>query len=600
MTPDELAELDRLLSDVDIPLWSPIPGPQVAALECEADYLFYGGAAGGGKTDLLLGAALTQHQRSIIFRREYSQLKGIRDRAEDLYSSIGKYNGQLELWRLSNGRRVEFGACQFVGDESKYQGRPHDLKGFDEITHFTEAQFRFLTTWCRTPDPKQRCRTICAGNPPTNAEGDWVIKFWAPWLDPRHPNPAREGELRWFISDPTGDNDIEVPGGDPIWFSATEGLNVEDAPDSELIKPKSRTFIRAKIEHNPYLMSTGYKATLQALPEPLRSRMLKGDFGVGQEDAEWQVIPTAWVLAAQARWAPTYEQFLEKRALRELERQPLAIDKDNEDDDNILDVDALPNLSEPSNNSVSPPSPAKLFGLSLDAPKGLTHDPIMDAANYYESGRSLGVDVSRGGKDNTCYAPRMGVWFDEIKTVPGRQTRTGGDVIQKIIDFGYNTWRCQIDVSGIGASPVDIGLMYDMDVIPMNNSEKSYAKDRSGKLNFANCRAEWWWKMREALDPLLGFDVALPPDPSLLADLTTPRWSLSFRGIQVEDKKQIKDRIGRSPDKGDSVVLANAVPYRPGQGYLDHYKSEALALAQRAEEVQKARRDKNHQGRPKS
>jgi hypothetical protein len=43
------------------------------------------------------------------------------------------------------------------------------------------------------------------------AEGLWVIKHWAPWLDPLHPRPARPGELRWFTTGPDGE-DIEVDG----------------------------------------------------------------------------------------------------------------------------------------------------------------------------------------------------------------------------------------------------------------------------------------------------------------------------------------------------------------------------------------------------
>ena len=34
-------------------------------------------------------------------------------------------------------------------------------------------------------------------------------------------------------------------------------------------------------------------ATLQSLPEPLRSQMLYGDFNAGTEDDSMQVIPTA-------------------------------------------------------------------------------------------------------------------------------------------------------------------------------------------------------------------------------------------------------------------------------------------------------------------
>ena len=49
--------------------WVPNPGPQTQAFVCEADELFYGGEAGGGKTDLGIGLALTEHKRSLLLRR---------------------------------------------------------------------------------------------------------------------------------------------------------------------------------------------------------------------------------------------------------------------------------------------------------------------------------------------------------------------------------------------------------------------------------------------------------------------------------------------------------------------------------------------------
>jgi hypothetical protein len=58
------------------------------------------------------------------------------------------------------------------------------------------------------------------------------------------------------------------------------------------------------VTDNYAYVKSGYIATLQALPEPLRSQMLSGDFKAGVEDDQWQVIPTAWIDAAMARWEP--------------------------------------------------------------------------------------------------------------------------------------------------------------------------------------------------------------------------------------------------------------------------------------------------------
>jgi hypothetical protein len=139
-----------------LPEWTPLPGPQTLALESPADFIFMGGAAGGGKSDLLLGVALTLHNQSIIFRREYPQLKAIEDRAREIVSDRGQYNGQTHAYKLGQGHVLEFGAVQHPGDEQAFLGRPHDFKGFDEVTHFHESQFRFLIGWLRTTKPGHR------------------------------------------------------------------------------------------------------------------------------------------------------------------------------------------------------------------------------------------------------------------------------------------------------------------------------------------------------------------------------------------------------------------------------------------------------------
>ena len=291
---DEKAELDAILA-AETPVWVPLfEGPQKEAYESQADIVFYGGAAGGGKTDLVIGLSLTEHTRSIIFRKVGTELQAIIDRMLEILGTDQGLNTQKGIWRVpcSEKRQVEFGAVPNIGDEKKYQGRPHDLKVFDEVTSFPESQVRFLMTWLRTTKKGQRCRVVFTGNPPVDAQGEWVIKFFAPWLDPDHPNPAKPGELRYFITDDEG-KDLEVPGPEP--FTTASG---------KTRIPQSRTFIPSKVQDNPFLMETGYDATLDALPEPLRSMMRDGDFSAGKMENPFQVIPSEWVKAAQARWTP--------------------------------------------------------------------------------------------------------------------------------------------------------------------------------------------------------------------------------------------------------------------------------------------------------
>lgn len=309
LTQNELADLDALIGS-DPVVWRPLVGPQTMAYESLADIVGYGGAAGGGKTDLACGKALTRHRKSMLLRRVGTELTGIVDRLGEILGSRDGFNGKDNIWRLPGGLQIELGAVPNVGDERKFQGRPHDFLVFDEATGFQAQQVRFLLGWLRTTIPGQRCQALMTFNPPTSAEGRWVIPFFAPWLDKKHPTPANPGELRWAASLPA---DAEHPNGRDLWvpdgrpFVLVSGapryeFNPKAYAHDDIIRPLSRTFIPSRVTDNPYLFGTGYMAQLQALPEPLRSQMLKGDFNAGVEDDPWQVIPTAWVEAAQARW----------------------------------------------------------------------------------------------------------------------------------------------------------------------------------------------------------------------------------------------------------------------------------------------------------
>lgn len=267
--------------------WFPNPGPQTEAYFCEADELFYGGEAGGGKSDLLVGLAANEHEKALIFRRYQDDVRDLADRFLEIEEPKHGWNGQLLTFKDEN-RKIEFRGIKDEKDKQRFKGRPHDLKGYDEICDFPYSVFAFTKAWNRSATGK-RCRVVCTGNPPTDPEGLWVIEYWAPWLDPDYPNPAKSGEIRWFVMD-RNDMSMEVSGpGD---------YEIE----GEIMTARSRCFIRATLEDNPDLHETGYDAVLSSLPAHLREAYRDGRFRRTLRDNPQQCIPAAWVKAAQDRW----------------------------------------------------------------------------------------------------------------------------------------------------------------------------------------------------------------------------------------------------------------------------------------------------------
>ena len=90
------------------------------------------------------------------------------------------YNGSDHIWRIPNSDKVVmFGAMSSPDAWEDYQGDPTDLKGWDEITHFTKPEFVTVNAWVRSTKKGQRTRVVAAGNPPVTPEGLWVIEYWA-------------------------------------------------------------------------------------------------------------------------------------------------------------------------------------------------------------------------------------------------------------------------------------------------------------------------------------------------------------------------------------------------------------------------------------
>jgi hypothetical protein len=173
---------------------------------------------------------------------------------------------------------------------------------------------------------------------------------------------------------------------------------------------------------------------------------------------------------------------------------------------------------------------------------------------------SIGADVAQGGADQTVLAIRHDGWYAPLVTVPGSQTPGGTDVAGLIISKRRHDAAVVIDVGGgwggdafahLRANGVENCTGY-MGVKP------SVRRTRDNQLKFTNARTQAYWQFREALDPDQegGSSIALQADRELMADLCAPRFDVISRGIKVESKEDVLKRLGRSPDKGDAVVMA--------------------------------------------
>ena len=134
-----------------------------------------------------------------------------------------------------------------------------------------------------------------------------------------------------------------------------------------------------------------------------------------------------------------------------------------------------------------------------------------------------------------------------------------------------------LDTIGVGTSPYD-HLRHrkgEANVWSMNGSESAKGQmDKTSTFGFVNCRAWWWWSMRERLDPISGDDIALPPDPEIIEELCVVNFMLRSNGVQIEAKDDIKKKLGRSPDKGDAIVYAFGQPNVAGLGIFGYYQRD--------------------------
>lgn len=227
-------------SDLDLHLHA----KQGEALNTVATEVLYGGAAGGGKSHLMRIAAIIWCSiipglQVYIFRRIREDLiknhmegpKGFRSLLA-AWSTLGFVTLVEDEIRFWNGSKIFLCHCKDAKDVYKYQGAEIHVLLIDELTHFTEAMYRYLRSRVRmvgiaVPEAYAgRFPRILCGSNPGNIGHLWVKTFWienASPFDIRLMSEAEGGMLRQFIPALLDDNP-SMASDDPGYESKLAGL----------------------------------------------------------------------------------------------------------------------------------------------------------------------------------------------------------------------------------------------------------------------------------------------------------------------------------------------------------------------------------------
>jgi len=217
----------------------------------------YGGAAGGGKSEILLMLPIARgwYQnagfKGIIFRRTFPELEeSLIPRSRDIYPLFGAtYNDTKHRWTFPSGAWIQFSYMVRSEDARSHDTAEYNYIAFDELTAFEEFQYVYLTSRCRTADESLPALVRGATNP-GNVGHSWVRK--------RFVEPAKNGYAKIF----------------------------------DRAAQSYRIFIPAKLTDNPFLMKAdpNYINRLRLLPTAEQKTKLEGDWWVftGQVFDEWR------------------------------------------------------------------------------------------------------------------------------------------------------------------------------------------------------------------------------------------------------------------------------------------------------------------------
>lgn len=243
-------------------IWKPQP-KQALALSCPATELFFGGAAGGGKSDFILmdflqGAAkYGKDWNGVLFRQTCPQLEELQKRAVELFTPIGGvYKSAPRTWYFPNGANLKMRYMESAKDVSNYQGHQYTWIGFDELGNYpTNECWEFMKSRLRSASGAP---SYIRGTANPGGVGHSWIKH--KFMDGKQPNKV-------YVEK------VQLPSGNVNYVSSC--------------------FIPSRLEDNQILMQNdpNYEAKLMSLPEHLARAMRYGDWSVfaGQVFAEFSV-----------------------------------------------------------------------------------------------------------------------------------------------------------------------------------------------------------------------------------------------------------------------------------------------------------------------
>lgn len=269
--------------------YEPLPQQEIY-FTCPAEEVFYGGAAGGGKTDAaivksIVRALMYPGYKALILRRSFPQLTEIVLRMFQLIpKSLAKYNVGNHHWRFHNGSIIILSHLERDASVHNHQGQSYDDIFFDEGTHFTEYQIEYLKSRLRTVLPEIIPSFNIGSNPGSVGHAYCLREYVEPAYDNVELLYFYSHSQRRWLALPEGMRGRPRPF--VVWKmpenETHDRLNRERAAESPPLPPlplPTRCFIPAKVQDNKYYANDGrYLARLALLPPAERQALLDGNW----------------------------------------------------------------------------------------------------------------------------------------------------------------------------------------------------------------------------------------------------------------------------------------------------------------------------------